>query len=54
MRVPSKRLNIVTPLICEYWPVRMDARLGVQIELVANTLVIPRPRVRVDRDVASG
>src|SRR6186997_2125348 len=39
MRDPSNRLNIVTPFRCEYWPVRMAARLGVQIEFVAKTLV---------------
>ena len=38
-----ERLNIVTPLRCEYWPVRMAARLGVQIEFVANTLVSSAP-----------
>ena len=37
MRLLSKRLKTVTPLMCEYWPVRIAARLGVQIELVAKT-----------------
>jgi len=31
-------LNTGTPFTCEYWPVRMAARLGVQIELVTKTL----------------
>ena len=31
--MPSKRLKTGTPLMCEYLPVRMQARLGVQIEL---------------------
>src|SRR5215210_5704560 len=39
MRDESKRLKTVTPLRCEYCPVRIVARLGVQIELVAKTLV---------------
>ena len=39
----SKRLNIVTPFRCEYWPVRIAARLGVQIELVTNTRVRSAP-----------
>ena len=43
MRELSNRLNIVTPLTCEYWPVRIAARLGVQIELVAKTLVSSAP-----------
>ena len=43
MRELSNRLNIVTPLMCEYWPVRIAARLGVQIELVAKTLVSSAP-----------
>jgi hypothetical protein len=37
VRALSKRLKTGTPLRCEYWPVRMAARLGVQIELVTNT-----------------
>ena len=49
MRELSNRLNMVTPLRCEYWPVRIAARLGVQIELVANTLVRARPRAPADR-----
>jgi len=36
-RALSKRLKTGTPLRCEYWPVRIVARLGVQIELVTNT-----------------
>ena len=43
MRELSKRLNIVTPFRCEYWPVRIAARLGVQIELVAKTFVRSAP-----------
>ena len=43
MRELSNRLNIVTPFRCEYWPVRIAARLGVQIELVAKTLVRSAP-----------
>ena len=43
MRELSKRLNTVTPLRCEYWPVRIAARLGVQIEFVAKTLVRSAP-----------
>ena len=37
MRLLSKRLKTVTPLMCEYCPVRIAARLGVQMELVAKT-----------------
>ena len=43
MRELSNRLNIVTPLMCEYWPVRIAARLGVQIEFVAKTFVRSAP-----------
>ena len=43
MRDPSKRLNIVTPLMCAYWPVRIAARLGVQMEFVAKTLFSSAP-----------
>ena len=43
MRELSKRLNTVTPLMCEYWPVRIAARLGVQMEFVTNTLVSTAP-----------
>ncbi len=32
--------------MCEYWPVRMVARLGVQIELVAKTFVSQAIQVR--------
>jgi hypothetical protein len=34
---------MVTPLMWEYCPVRIAARLGVQMELVANTLVSSAP-----------
>ena len=51
MRELSKRLNTVTPLRCEYWPVRIAARLGVQIELVANTLRQQRAFARQAIDV---
>ena len=55
MRELSNRLNTVTPLRCEYWPVRIAARLGVQIELVANTFVeAARLRAPADRGSASG
>ena len=43
MRELSKRLKTVTPLRCEYCPVRIAARLGVQIEFVANTRVSSAP-----------
>ena len=43
MRPLSNRLNIVTPFRWEYWPVRIAARLGVQIELVAKTFVNRAP-----------
>ena len=31
-------MNTGTPFLCEYVPVRIDARLGVQIEFVTNVL----------------
>ena len=42
MRALSKRLKTGTPLRWEYLPVRIVARLGVQIELVTNTFVEQR------------
>ena len=35
---PSNRLKTGTPFLCEYRPVRIDARLGVQIEFVTKVL----------------
>jgi hypothetical protein len=43
VRELSNRLNIVTPFRCEYCPVRMLARLGVQMEFVANTFASSAP-----------
>ena len=46
MRLLSKRLKTGTPFRCEYCPVRIVARLGVQIELVAKTFSKSAPSSR--------